>query len=171
MYLKFSVKTAKQLLIMIICIWWEKQKPPKFKNPFSPRWILHTFGAQHWVFKSRILLNFLQFYLFVCLFVCFCLFVCLFVFLFIYCIWQLSILCLFCVPFCVHFVSILCLFCVYFVSILCLFCVILYLFCVYLFICFVRLLFNSHEHSPLHPTFWKCLSVSFHQYLFISIPA
>ena len=35
MYLNFSVKKVKQLLIMKIWILWENQKPQKFKNPFS----------------------------------------------------------------------------------------------------------------------------------------
>ena len=46
MYLKFSVKKAKQLLIMKIWIWWEKEKPQKLKENFSPRRIFHKFGAQ-----------------------------------------------------------------------------------------------------------------------------
>ena len=54
-----NFQSGKQLLIMKIRIWWEKQKPPK---AFSSRWIFHKFGAQDWVFKShsRVLLDFLQ---------------------------------------------------------------------------------------------------------------
>ena len=51
MYLKFSVKKAKQLRIMKIWIWWEIQKPQKLKkNPF-----LHDEFSTNLVHKSEFL--------------------------------------------------------------------------------------------------------------------
>ena len=46
----YSVKKAKQLLIMKIWIWCEKQKPQKFTKPFPPRWIF-----QIWCTRLRFL--------------------------------------------------------------------------------------------------------------------